>query len=307
MACFYPQEGYLVLDDGVKRWRRYVRHGDDVLEPMTVVCGNCIGCRMERSRRWTIRCQHEVLMCERQGLPSSFVTLTIDDGHMPEHGEIEYRLCQLFHKRVRKNSGVAYRHLTLSEYGGLTFRPHFHCVMMGLSFERGKPAGKGDSGEVCYESPQLAKLWPLGFSSFGNATARSIGYCTRHNFKDAMKYPPGFFEEEWLDDETGEICKRRGPFLTFSRGIGRSWYEQYGRTDCHNHDFMVLRDGQVVGPIPFYDDLLASTPDGECELLELKARRRLKALEHPEDQTRERLAVREQVFKARIRNLMKGL
>jgi len=309
MPCFYPQDGFLINDGGVKRWRSYVRHGDDVLSSMTVPCENCIGCRMERSRQWTVRCQHEVRMCERAGLPSSFVTLTLDDRNLPEHGEIDYRLCQLFHKRVRKNSGCAYKHLTLSEYGGSTFRPHFHCVMMGVSFDRGSPVGKGEAGDVCYSSPQLDKWWTLGHSSFGDATAKSIGYCTRHNFKDAMRYPPGFFDEEWLDEETGEISKRRGPFLSFSRGIGRAWYEQFGRTDCHRHDRIVLSDGQIVGPIKAYDDWLASSADGECELLELKAKRLEKARELglDADSTRERLAVREQVFKARIRGLTKGL
>lgn len=307
MTCFYPQAGFLVLDDGKKSWRSFVRHGDDVIGPMTVPCGNCIGCRLERSRQWTVRCQHEVMMCERAGLGSCFLTLTIDDGHMPSHGELDYRLCQLFHKRARINSGLSYKHLTLSEYGGQTYRPHFHCVVMGLSFERGEPVGKGESGEVCYRNPLLEKWWKLGHSSFGDATAKSIGYCTRHNFKDPMKYPPGFFDEEWIDEETGEICKRRPPFLVFSRDIGKSWYEKFGRTDCHAGDRIVLRDGQVVGPIKYYDRLLARSLDGECELEALKAVRLQHGRERAADSTRERLAVREEVLKARVRGLKKGL
>ena len=31
---------------------------------LTLPCGNCIGCRLERSRQWAVRCMHEASLYE---------------------------------------------------------------------------------------------------------------------------------------------------------------------------------------------------------------------------------------------------
>ena len=41
-------------------------------EPLEIPCGQCIGCKLERSRQWAMRCVHEALLHEE----NSFITLT---------------------------------------------------------------------------------------------------------------------------------------------------------------------------------------------------------------------------------------
>lgn len=41
-------------------------------------CGQCIGCRLERSRQWAMRCVHEASLYEK----NCFITLTYDDSHL---------------------------------------------------------------------------------------------------------------------------------------------------------------------------------------------------------------------------------
>ena len=45
---------------------------------MAVPCGRCIGCRVERSRQWALRCVHEASLYEE----NCFVTLTFNDHYL---------------------------------------------------------------------------------------------------------------------------------------------------------------------------------------------------------------------------------
>ena len=81
MPCYHP----------IQAWRsRYVNSNGkynvvfniqsaDTSAPLTIPCGRCIGCRLERSRQWAMRCVHEAEMHDE----NVFVTLTYDDDHLP--------------------------------------------------------------------------------------------------------------------------------------------------------------------------------------------------------------------------------
>ena len=99
-------------------------------EEIKLPCGQCIGCRLDRSRQWANRC-----MLELQYHDSAFfVTLTYDDFHVPksyyadpETGEAytSLTLCkrdfQLWMKRLRKKfSEDKIRFFACGEYGGQT-------------------------------------------------------------------------------------------------------------------------------------------------------------------------------------------
>ena len=70
--------------------------------PFQVPCGKCIGCRLEHSRSWAVRCVHEAYMYEN----NCFVTLTYDDEHLPLTGDglatLQRNDLTLFLKRLRK-------------------------------------------------------------------------------------------------------------------------------------------------------------------------------------------------------------
>ena len=53
MACFHPLVAYRSADGSISSVDR--GKGDQLL----LSCGQCIGCRLERSRQWATRCVHE--------------------------------------------------------------------------------------------------------------------------------------------------------------------------------------------------------------------------------------------------------
>jgi len=72
---------------------------------ISVPCGRCDGCLLERGRNWTIRIMHEAQMhCE-----NSFITLTYKDEHLV-YGRLQPTLVksdlQKFWKRLRKEINV---------------------------------------------------------------------------------------------------------------------------------------------------------------------------------------------------------
>ena len=112
MPCYCPITAYYGKDVSKTGKRRIVFSRDASFSGVTLKlpCGQCIGCRLEKSRQWAVRCMHE-----KQMHPfNEFVTLTYDDAHLPEGGALVKRHLQLFFKRLRKKfgKGVRFAHQT---------------------------------------------------------------------------------------------------------------------------------------------------------------------------------------------------
>ena len=122
MPCFSPLEAIQTVDRQIRFFARGSvgksrAAADNVLRELSPPCGQCIGCRLERSRQWAIRCVHESQLHEN----SVFVTLTYSDEFCPI--SLEYAHFQNFMKRLRKKFGPT-RMYMCGEYGERTFRPH---------------------------------------------------------------------------------------------------------------------------------------------------------------------------------------
>ena len=78
-------------------------------------------------------------------------------------------------------------------------------------------------------------------------------------------------------------------------GIGKVWYEMYGR-DIYVKDYFTI-NGKKFKPPKYYDDM-AFGEDQELEEM-IKAKRRQNAIKNKEDNTYERLEVREKVAYAK--------
>lgn len=137
-------------------------------EYFMVPCGQCIGCRLERSRQWANRCMLELEYHDS----AYFVTLTYDDDHVPvayytddDTGEAfpAQTLCrrdvQLFLKRLRKRFGSGIRYFGCGEYGPETLRPHYHLILFGLKLDDLVPFGKSEQGFQYYLSSSMVELW----------------------------------------------------------------------------------------------------------------------------------------------------
>ncbi len=284
MACFRPLEGFRSPSGGIV----FSRH-DSIGLPMSVPCGQCIGCRLERSREWAVRCVHEASLHD----VNCFVTLTYDDEFLPHFGSLLMDDWQKFFKRLRKRVGKI-RFFGCGEYGEQFGRPHYHACIFGYDFPD-KVLWAHRSGHDTFRSPLLESVWTYGQSEIGSLTFESAAYVARYCLKKVTgKRARAHYE--CVDPETGEIGSRLAEFATMSRrpGIGTGWFEKFS-SDVYPSDEVIL-GGKSFKPPRFYDGLLAAvSPDMSVSMLE--ARRRSRS---PEDETRARLRVREVCAEARV-------
>lgn len=174
MPCYHPMPAVRMSDGSVSFVSRNKR---GVVDDLELPCGQCIGCRLERSRQWAMRCLHEASMHD----VNSFITLTYDDEHLPVGGTLVYADFQRFMKRLRKAfEPLKIRFYAGGEYGEGTSRPHFHACLFGLHFHDRKYFKRTSAGERIYTSDILSRLWPYGHSSVGNVTFQSAAYIARY-------------------------------------------------------------------------------------------------------------------------------
>lgn len=298
MPCYHPLSAYQCADGSIVFYESK-RH--DTVKTLSLPCGQCIGCRLERSRQWAIRCMHEAQMHTE----NCFITLTYDDAHLPSDRSLHYRDFQLFIKRLRKRyPGRRIRYYMAGEYGENFGRPHWHACIFGLDFDDKKLWKRTSANSLLYRSENLEALWPFGYSSIGDVTFESAAYVARYIMKKVTgKNATEHYQE--IDPDTGEITNRKPEFtkMSLKPGIGYEWYKQY-TSDVYPHDYVVIR-GKKVKPPKFYDKKYKI--DNPYEFDELLYIREKSAKLRHEDNTLERLAVKEQVAKAKLQKLKRNL
>lgn len=292
----------------------------DSFDPDTEVklpCGRCIGCRLERSRQWAIRCVHEASMYEK----NSFITLTFAPEHLPKSGSLEKRDFQLFMKRLRKHfEGHHYarkpskdetnlcrihkpiRYFHCGEYGEKLGRPHYHACLFNFDFPD-RELWKTRNGVKLYTSTVLSELWPFGFSTIGDVTFESAAYVARYVTKK-INGDLADSHYERVNNETGEFYKLEPEYVTMSRrpGIGRPWLEKY-MSDVYPHDRVVLR-GIELKPPKFYDTIFDLADPDEFDLIKQNRSRDGKLL--AKDSETARLRIREKLQEIKFDLLKRG-
>lgn len=296
VPCFTPLKAYYAPGGGVV-FNSKVGYGD---RPLELPCGQCRGCRLERSRQWALRCVHEAQMHTR----NSFVTLTYDRENLPPDGGLHVEDWQKFAKRLRKAIGP-FRFFHCGEYGDDNNRPHYHALLFGIDFLEDRVYLKGTGERSLFMSPTLSKTWGMGLCSIGSVTYESAAYVARYVMKRATGEKA---ETEYMRvNADGEVWNVRAPYVTMSRrpGIGSKWFDKF-RSDVYPEDEVVY-DGKRFRPPRFYDSRLAVDASGEALLEEMKFKRRRLAAKHSEDLTPERLRVREVCADARLSSLRRSL
>ena len=264
MSCFYPMQALRLVSTFTSKGKSVIRFIDresairlkgnpNLLTGLP--CGQCVGCRLERSRQWAIRMMNEA-DCHTF---NSFITLTFDDSSLNKRDvpmSLDKRDFQLFMKRLRKRLDVNIRYFMCGEYGELYRRPHYHAVIFGYDFPD-KVLHKIKDGMRYYTSSLLSDLWPYGFNVVTDVTFDTCAYVARyimkkHLGKDAWK---NYFE--YLDQETGEFVGHRIPeYTTMSRrsGIGKVWLDTYLQ-DVYPRDKIFMRGRGFSRPPKYYDSL----------------------------------------------------
>lgn len=305
MTCYHPLEGWRarVVGSNGKRpivFKRELGFSD---LPVKVPCGRCIGCRLDRSREWAIRCMHEASL----HVENSFVTLTYDDEHLPESGSLDVRHFQLFIKKLRarvyEERGIRFRFYHCGEYGEQYGRPHYHACLFGLDFPD-KRLWKVERGNRLYKSSFLEEVWSNGHCIIGEVTFNSAAYVARYITKKIT----GEKAAEWyeyIDPNTGEIHELKPEYTTMSRrpGIGHGWFKDF-KSDVYPGDFVVV-NGKKMKPPKYYDRQYEVVCPSDYA--KMKAKRVINAKVHEANSTPERLKVREKIQKARYKMLKRGM
>lgn len=276
MPCYRPLLGYKgpPNENGKAPWV-YQRKNSFRGAKMDVPCGQCIGCRLERSRQWAMRCVHEAFLYD----DNCFLTLTYDDDHLPSDHSLDLTHFQKFMKRLRKKfPEKPIRFFHCGEYGDDLGRPHYHALLFNFDFPD-KQLFKTSHGFKLYDSKILNDLWQKGFCLIGDVTFESASYCARYILKK-------------ITNKETRICPRKGTvwisaaewyagkkpeYTTMSRGgsgkglggLGNGWFEIYG-DEVYEHDSVVVR-GKETKPPKFYDSQMEKKNPDKMALIK-KAR-----------------------------------
>ena len=301
MPCFSPLKGWYSKDRTRLGKRSIVFNPRDALtdRPIAVPCGQCIGCRLERSRQWAVRCVHEAQLYDC----NCFITLTYDDDHLPNDLSLNLSHFQKFMKRLRKRFGDGIRFFHCGEYGENFGRPHYHAIIFNFDVPD-RVLFSQRNGVNLYSSEILSSLWPYGFCSVGDVTFESAAYVARY----VMKKVTGKGADDhytFIHPITGAVVHRAPEYTTMSRrpGIGKGWIDTF-LDDVFPDDFVVV-NGVQCRPPRFYDNVYDVLQSGDS-FLNKKARVRRAKL-HACDQTDKRLLTRLEVCTHRVKLLKRGL
>lgn len=290
MTCYHPRPAWRSLEGRNPKTGAWPITFDpykgvclDTNKPALLIpCGKCIGCRLEQSRQWAVRCSHEATLHEK----NSFLTLTYDNFNLDPSGSLNKTDIQLFFKRLRKyleEYDIKIRYFQCGEYGELHQRPHHHVILFGYDFP-GRNLYSMSNGFPLYTSKTLSDLWPFGMHTIGDVTFESSAYVARYVLKK--------IEHEGSDKHDDGRLKE---YTTMSRrpGIGNAWIKKYAN-DVYPHDYVVIRNGIKCRPPAYYDKIFDSIQD-KYNINQIKLNRKNYAMSKKYDNTVDRLQVKETI------------
>ena len=282
-----------------KQVPEYLRSNLSKNENITLPCGQCVGCRLERSRQWAMRCMHEAKMHEE----NCFITLTYNEDNVPL--TLVKADVQKFIKRLRqKFKEKKIRYYMCGEYApiidqfGRTIknklgRPHYHILLFGFDF-KDKLHWTTKRGHKLYISEDLNKLWKFGYSLIGSVTFESAQYVARYILKKVL----GNMAKEYYKGKVPEYTA-----MSRRKGIGRTWFEKYCK-DIYPRDRVII-GGRECKPAKYYDQIFdLMEPEEFAKIKEIRKREMFK---HQDDNTPKRLQVKEVVAIAKLKNSKRKL
>lgn len=210
-----------------------------------VPCGQCIECRIHRSRHWALRCVHEL----RSHKHSSFLTLTYRDDDLVWGSQVPTlypRHLQLFFKRLRKCfPDRKIRYFSCGEYGDRSGRPHYHVILFGIDFvgDRVLDSNASKPDYSMYRSALLNSLWSHGDCLIGDVTFDSIAYCARYTLKKITGKGSSFYSALDIEPEFSRMSRRPG--------LGADYFDKY-YVDFFPNDFCLIPQSNVKLSVPSY-------------------------------------------------------
>jgi len=336
MPCYHPLSAYQHATEGGSLLFTLPKNSSQPYVPLEVPCGRCIGCRLAKSREWSVRCMHEASL----HWDNCWLTLTLNDEYKntrPNPYSLEKgpkSEITRFIKRYRKKFGNGIRFLYCGEYGEACFfcnksekfcysegcknfhpwrgRPHYHVCIFNHDF-KDKIHFKNINGLPHYTSETLDALWTdpktklnMGHATISDLTPDSAAYTARYSLKkitgDLAKHddPVTQIKHYQRINPYGEIIDLLPEYINMSRapGIGKRWLDLYPKEVLDNDSvlFKTLR----IKPPRYYDDKLSLIDPDTVE--ENKNIRIDKAINCP-DNTTQRLLTREYIAQQKAAKL----
>lgn len=302
MSCFFPLTAYRDSDKSMhflkgdaddkfvyNSWLREMKsrfgYGGDVLK---IPCGQCLGCRIDKSREWANRCMDEAKFTQNNW----FITITYDNEHLRYNTiqEANSGVCvkvptlfppdlkQFFDKlreRLRRKGFTDFRYYACGEYGEQYERPHYHAVCFNLPLND-LEFYKVKQGYIYYNSPFLQSVWSevdeygevktKGYIVVTEVTWETCAYTARY----ILKKQTGKGSTEYYSDK-GVLPE----FVRMSRrpGIGRKFYE-LNKDKIYQYDCTGYNNRIPVKPAKYYDKLFDLEDHDRLEVIKEKRKER---------------------------------
>lgn len=224
------------------------------LDYFEVPCGQCIECRLRKSREWAAR-----IMCEAQFSDNSaFVTLTYDDLHLPIGSKgvpsLDFDHLKKFLKDFRRFCEYHYgvsgvRFYGAGEYGESSARPHFHLCLFDLPqqlVDKNKYWSRSPLGDLYYRNEDIEKVWQRGNVIVADLTFQSAAYVSRYVTKKMTGDKADKYDILGIQPEKALMSRRPG--------IGREFYDKYKYEIYTNDEFFLPGKGTLI-PTKYFDKL----------------------------------------------------
>lgn len=259
---------------------------------MSLKCGQCIGCKLDRSREWAIRCVHEAQYHDSK----CFITLTFAKDPV----SLSHTYFQKFIKRLRDrldlyaeyndqgdmiNPGLMF--YMAGEYGsvydelgrkkdGLLGRPHFHAILYGYEFPDRKFYKKSPSGIPMYNSDLLDDVWGLGYATVQDFSIEAAAYVARYVTKKITGAAAATHYEK-VSPQTGEVFTVEPEYnrMSLKPAIGKRWIQDH-QSDAYPKDFITY-GGIKFKPPKYYDKIFEGIHPEEMEAIKVRRKAHARA------------------------------
>lgn len=310
----------------ISEWNKKLQNSKNIKSVKMIPCGQCISCRLNKSRDWANR-----VMCEASEYENNyFITLTYSDEYLPikriyneETGEIitgftlkkedlekfNHDLRQYWERKF-KHTGI--RYYECGEYGSSenTERPHYHCIIFNLPYLNDLKLYKANAiGDNLYTSETITKIWKKGYVVIGEVTWDSAAYVARY----VMKKKYGKAADEYYRSQA-----KIPEFTTMSRmpGIGRNYYEDNKMRIYTTDEVFIKGRDKVIStkPSKYFDRLFEQDkPDLYKEIKKSREKKNIlntklmyhnvKTVDNIQDQREKSELITKEQIKALKRNL----
>ena len=225
MVCLNPLVGYGEINE-YGFIDTQLRFDKPIGQKVYCPCRYCLGCAYQQRALMTLLFKMQWSQALVRGEPSSFITLTYNDEHLPPSG-LAYRDIQQFmhsFKRMLRREGhtgeIGY--IYAGEEGLLNKRPHFHICLIGVS-----PL---DVDYVCHRvgkydsSPSVDRIWRKGFNTTTEASVHTICYTAGYTCKKLITCQNTDFRK--VVHKAVEQRRRKAGFQSlYSAGSDRAFYK----------------------------------------------------------------------------------